>query len=166
MLFLFFITQSIADDIDAGVYARLVLASADGVTGADKVVAGKKNGVSTTQLTPSGAVKPATTSGSSSRRRLTSLSLRSAGYNDADDVVPTTKGSVYLAHLNKVPTSGSTMHTRSTSSFSSWSVGSLNAPREVRNGVKLSSNVQDYIRTFTRYVRLSGLAAPVKQFLS
>ena len=122
-------------DIDAGVYAGLVLASADGMTGggADKTVAGKPSS-SGSQSTPSGAVKPATaTDGSSSRRRLTSLSLRSAGYSDVD-VPIITKGSGHALnhHLSKVPTPGSTTHTRSTSSFSSWSVGSMNAPREVK----------------------------------
>lgn len=122
-------------DMDAGVYGGLALAPADGVTSAAKAAANNKHSSSTSQLTPSGAVKPTSTSGSSSRRRLTSLSLRSAGYNDID-VIQTTKGSGHL-HLSKIPTPGSTMHTRSTSSFSSWSVGSLNAPREVSNMDKL-----------------------------
>lgn len=136
-------------DIDAGVYAGIVLASADGVAGADKpptttttttTAAAFNKSSSTSQLTgtittSSSAVKPTTTSGSSSRRRLTSLSLRSAGYiNDGDVDVPSssTKGSGPLHLSSKIPTPGSTIHTRSTSSFSSWSVGSLNAPREVR----------------------------------
>lgn len=117
---------------------------ADKTTTAAAVAFINKSSSSASQLTPSaGAVKPATGSGSSSRRRLTSLSLRSAGYSDVD--VPTSTTGSGPLHLNKILTPGSTIHTRSTSSFSSWSVGSLNAPREVSNGSIYMFKFTDYL---------------------